>query len=86
MTRSLAIEWAEYDIHVNAIAPGIIETDLTRKRLKKKEYYNSWIDRTPLGRIGTPEDLSGAVIYLSSEASNWLTGHTIVIDGGYTAQ
>ena len=86
LTRSLAIEWAKYDIHVNAIAPGIIETDLTRNRLENKEYYNSWIDRTPLGRIGTPEDLYGAIIYLSSEASNWLTGHTIVIDGGYTAQ
>ena len=85
LTRSLAINLGPA-INVNAIAPGIIETDLTRKRLENKEYYNYWIDRTPLGRIGRPEDLSGAVIYLSSEASNLLTGHTILIDGGYTAK
>lgn len=85
LTRSLAIEWGKYNINVNAIAPGMIETELTKKRLKNKEYYDYWIDRTPLRRIGKPEDLTGALIYLSSEASNWLTGHTIVIDGGYTA-
>ncbi len=84
LTRSLAIEWGKYNINVNAIAPGMIETELTKKRLENKEYYNYWIDRTPLRRVGKPEDLIGAVIYLSSEASNWLTGHTIVIDGGYT--
>jgi len=85
LTRALAIEWGKYNINVNAIAPGIIETDLTRKRLENKKYYKYWIDRTPLGRIGKPEDLIGALIYLSSETSNWLTGHTIVVDGGYTA-
>jgi len=85
LTRALAIEWGKYNINVNAIAPGIIETDLTRKRLENKKYYKCWIDRTPLGRIGKPEDLIGALIYLSSEASDWLTGHTIVVDGGYTA-
>jgi len=85
LTRSLAVEWGKYNINVNAIAPGMIETELTSKRLENKEYYNYWIDRTPLRRIGRPEDLIGAVIYLSSEASNWVTGHTIVIDGGYTA-
>jgi NAD(P)-dependent dehydrogenase (short-subunit alcohol dehydrogenase family) len=85
LTRALAIEWGKYNINVNAIAPGIIETDLTRKRLENKKYYKYWIDRTPLGRIGKPEDLIGALIYLSSETSDWLTGHTIVVDGGYTA-
>jgi NAD(P)-dependent dehydrogenase (short-subunit alcohol dehydrogenase family) len=85
LTRALAIEWGKNNINVNAIAPGIIETDLTRERLENKKYCKYWIDRTPLGRIGKPEDLIGAVIYLSSEASNWLTGQTIVIDGGYTA-
>jgi NAD(P)-dependent dehydrogenase (short-subunit alcohol dehydrogenase family) len=85
LTRALAIEWGKYNINVNAIAPGIIETDLTRKRLENKKYYKHWVDRTPLGRIGKPEDLIGAVIYLASGASDWLTGQTIVIDGGYTA-
>lgn len=85
LTRSLAIEWGKYNINVNAIAPGMIETELTKKRLENKEYYNYWIDRTPLRRVGRPEDLIGAVVYLSSEASDWVTGHTIVIDGGYTS-
>jgi NAD(P)-dependent dehydrogenase (short-subunit alcohol dehydrogenase family) len=86
LTRSLAVEWGKHNINVNAIAPGIIETDLTRKRLENKEYFDLWIDRTPLERIGKPDDLSGAVIYLSSKASDFVTGHTIMIDGGYSVQ
>jgi 2-deoxy-D-gluconate 3-dehydrogenase len=85
LTRSLAVEWGEYGINVNAIAPGMIETDLTRKRLENKEYRELFLRRTPLGRLGAPIDLVGAVIYLSSDASDWVTGQTIVIDGGYTA-
>ena len=83
---ALAVEWGKYNINVNAIAPGIIETDLTRKRLEDKEYFDLWIDRTPLKRIGKPGDLSGAIIYLSSEASDFVTGNTIMIDGGYKVQ
>ena len=86
LTKSLAVEWGKYNINVNAIAPGIIETDLTRKRLEDKEYFDLWIDRTPLKRIGKPGDLSGAIIYLSSEASDFVTGNTIMIDGGYKIQ
>ena len=81
-----AAEWGKYNINVNAIAPGIIETDLTRKRLEDKEYFDLWINRTPLERIGKPEDLSGAIIYLSSKASDFVTGNTIMIDGGYKVQ
>ena len=86
LTKSLAVEWGKYNINVNAIAPGIIETELTRKRLEDKEYFDLWINRTPLERIGKPEDLSGAVIYLSSGASDFVTGHTIMLDGGYSVQ
>lgn len=86
LTKSLAMEWGRYNINVNAIAPGIIETELTRKRLENKKYYKYLIDRNPLERIGKPEDLIGAIIYLSSEASNFVTGHTILIDGGYSAR
>jgi NAD(P)-dependent dehydrogenase (short-subunit alcohol dehydrogenase family) len=85
LTRSLAIEWGEFGINVNAIAPGVIMTDLTRKRLGNKEYYNYWVERMPLRRIGKPEDLIGAVVYLATEASDWVTGQTIAVDGGYTA-
>ena len=86
MTKSLAVEWGKHNINVNAIAPGIIETELTRKRLEDKEYFDLWINRTPLERIGKPEDLSGAIIYLSSGASDFVTGNTIMIDGGYKIQ
>jgi len=86
LTKSLAAEWGKYNINVNAIAPGIIETDLTRKRLEDKEYFDLWIDRTPLKRIGKLGDLSGAIIYLSSEASDFVTGNTIMVDGGYKIQ
>jgi NAD(P)-dependent dehydrogenase (short-subunit alcohol dehydrogenase family) len=84
LTRSLAVEWGKYNINVNAIAPGLIETDLTRKRLEDREFYNYFLERVPLGKIGQPEDLVGIVIFLSSEASKWLTGQTIVMDGGQT--
>jgi NAD(P)-dependent dehydrogenase (short-subunit alcohol dehydrogenase family) len=62
----------------------MIETDLTRERLKNIEFRNNFINRVPLRRIGQPEDLIGTVVFLSSEASNWITGQTIVLDGGQT--
>jgi len=84
LTRSLAVEWGKYNINVNAIAPGMIETDLTRRRLEDKEFYDSFIKRVPLGKIGQPDYLVGPVLFLSSEASDWMTGQTIVLDGGQT--
>jgi NAD(P)-dependent dehydrogenase (short-subunit alcohol dehydrogenase family) len=84
LTRSLAVEWGKYHINVNAIAPGMIETDLTRKRLEDKEFYDYFMKRVPLGKIGQPDDLVGPVLFLSSEASDWMTGQTIVLDGGQT--
>jgi NAD(P)-dependent dehydrogenase (short-subunit alcohol dehydrogenase family) len=84
LTRSLAVEWGKHNIHVNAIAPGLIESDLTRERLQDHAFSEFFMERIPLGRIGQPEDLVGLVLFLSSEASNWITGQTIVIDGGQT--
>jgi gluconate 5-dehydrogenase len=84
LTRSLAVEWGKYNINVNAIAPGMIETDLTRRRLEDKEFYEYFVKRVPLGKIGQPDYLVGPVLFLSSEASNWMTGQTIVLDGGQT--
>lgn len=86
ITRALAIEWAKYNINVNAIAPTIFETPLTKPVLENdKEFYNYTIERIPLGRFGNPSDLAGAVVFLASDASDFVTGHILNIDGGWLA-
>jgi len=85
LTKSLAIEWAKYNINVNAIAPGYIITDLTAN-LKADRDFDAWVlSRTPMTRWGNPEDLIGAAVFLASNASNFITGQMLYIDGGWTA-
>lgn len=86
LTRSLSVEWAAYNIRVNAVAPGYFVTPMT-DRLKNlnRPFYDELVGRVPLGRFGEGTDLAGAVIYLASAASAYVTGHVLVIDGGYTA-
>jgi NAD(P)-dependent dehydrogenase (short-subunit alcohol dehydrogenase family) len=85
LTKVLAIEWAKYNINVNAIAPTFIETPFTKPMFEKEGFRDYVLGNIPLGRVGTPEDVLGAVIYLASEASNLVTGHILLIDGGWTA-
>jgi 2-dehydro-3-deoxy-D-gluconate 5-dehydrogenase len=82
LTKSMAIELAAYDIQVNAIVPGWIESDMTAP-IKSRPFYDEIIMRTPAGRFGTPEECAGAVIFLASHASDFVTGATIFVDGGY---
>jgi gluconate 5-dehydrogenase len=82
-TKDLAVKWAKYNICVNTIAPSFVETDLTRETMEKGGKHI--LDLVPMGRFGVPEDLKGAAIFLSSAASDYITGTTIYVDGGYRA-
>ncbi len=84
LTKALAVEWARYGIRVNAIAPGYTETELTAHfKEKEKDLYETIRGRTALKRWALPEDLAGLMIFLASEASAYVTGQTIYVDGGY---
>ena len=84
LTRGLAAEWAKYRINVNAIAPGFFPSEMTQDIFRKPEYVEYIRNQTPLGRPGTEDDLKGAVAYLASGASDYVTGQTITVDGGWT--
>jgi NAD(P)-dependent dehydrogenase (short-subunit alcohol dehydrogenase family) len=84
LTKALAAEWAPYHVNVNAIAPGYMRTPLNTGFLADPERAAQWTDTTPAGRIGEPSDLAGAVVYLASAASDFVTGHLLTIDGGFT--
>jgi NAD(P)-dependent dehydrogenase (short-subunit alcohol dehydrogenase family) len=86
LTRSLAVEWARHRIRVNALAPGYCVTPMT-DRLKQRDpaFYQELIGRVPLGRFGSGQDLAGAVVYLASDASSYVSGSVLVVDGAYTA-
>ena len=81
MTRCLASEWGKFNIRVNAIAPGLIKTQFN-KAFRKTKQGELFINNLPLGRIGRVDDISIAALYLASDASSFITGHTMVIDGG----
>jgi NAD(P)-dependent dehydrogenase (short-subunit alcohol dehydrogenase family) len=85
LTRTLAVEWAKHGINVNAVAPALIMTDMTREFLSKPEVYSKMTAEIPLARLGAPEDLLGAIILLASDDSDYITGQIIYVDGGLYA-
>ncbi len=85
MTRSLAVEWIGKGIRVNAVSPGYFRSEMTKQFLETNaEMGEFWVSRIPVGRMGEPDDLDGVTIFLASDASRYVVGECIVIDGGYT--
>ncbi len=82
--KVMAVEWAKYGICVNAVAPGYAITPLTSKYLEVGNHYKELVSKVPMGRLASVSDVVGSVLFLSSERSNYVTGHTIIIDGGRT--
>jgi len=85
LTRSLAVEWSKKGVTVNAIAPGVFRTDLNAKLLDSTPRGQELLMRTPMGRFGRTEELIGAAIFLASDAASFVTGQTLVVDGGFLA-
>ena len=85
LTKVLALEWGPHNINVNAVAPTFIETPMTRPMLENPAFREMVLNKILLGRVGQPKDVLGAVIYLASEASSLVTGHVLLVDGGWTA-
>jgi 2-dehydro-3-deoxy-D-gluconate 5-dehydrogenase len=86
LTKAFANEWAPHGINVNAIAPGYMETDNTEALRKDGNRSRQILERIPAGRWGTPSDLAGAAVFLASQASNYIHGHVLVVDGGWLSR
>lgn len=83
-TRALALDYAPDHIRANAICPGVVETNMTRWRLNNPELRQQILNATPWGRVAQPEEIASAAVYLASDEADYVTGHTLVIDGGWT--
>jgi NAD(P)-dependent dehydrogenase (short-subunit alcohol dehydrogenase family) len=85
LTRELAAQWAPVGIRVNALAPGTFLTEMSREALSSPEVRAWVLERTPMGRLGEPQELDGACIFLASDASSYVTGQVLAVDGGWTS-
>lgn len=86
LTRELALEMAPYNVNVNAVAPGVIETSMTEGMLADENSRKGLLTQIPMGRVGKSEEIAKAVLFLASDDSSYVTGHTLVVDGGWVAQ
>lgn len=85
LTKSLAVEWAKRGVRVNSISPGVMHTEMVQELFEDPAYGGVWFERTPMGRPGKIDELNPLVIYLASDASSYMTGSDIIIDGGYSS-
>ena len=85
LTKSLACEWARYNIRGNAIAPGYVATKMTLLGRKKPNWFKYWIDMTPMKRLAKPSEIASAVLFLTTDSSSYCTGTILSVDGGYTS-
>ena len=86
MTKNLGVAWAKDNVRVNAVAPGLIESNMTRVMKGVPALEQPEMDRTPMGRWGTPEDIAPAYLFLASSSARFITGQTLCVDGGYSAK
>jgi NAD(P)-dependent dehydrogenase (short-subunit alcohol dehydrogenase family) len=82
LTKGMAVEWAKYNIRVNAVSPGPIETAMAARRYKTESQRKARASAVPMNRFGRPEEIANAVVFLASDEASYITGHTLVIDGG----
>jgi NAD(P)-dependent dehydrogenase (short-subunit alcohol dehydrogenase family) len=85
LTRNMALDYAPYQIRVNCVCPGFTRTPLIGRLLEDPERTRKLTEMHPLGRLGTPEDIANAVLFLASDEASWITGHALVVDGGFSA-
>lgn len=85
MTRTLAVDWVERNVRVNAVAPGYIETDLTEAMRQHESLPQTYLGRTPMRRFGTPEEVAAMIVFLASDAASYMTGQVVYVDGGMQA-
>jgi gluconate 5-dehydrogenase len=85
LTKGLAIEWGQHNVTVNTVAPAVTRTEMSAPMLEDKAFHEYIVKNIPMGRVGEIFDIAGAVLFLASEAANWVTGQTIAVDGGWLA-
>ena len=84
LTRTMAVEWAPSGVRVNSVAPAYIETEMTAAVREREKLKRAIVRRTPIGRLGKPEEVAWAIVFLASDEASYITGHTLFVDGGWT--